>query len=371
MGFDDGVIDSAGRAYLKKKAIDTCINFVGRTISQSEFRLKEEREILKTEDWSYKLNVRPNTDQSAADFWQKVIYKLLYDNEVLIVLSDSSDLLIADSFVRTEYALYDDRFDSVVVKDYMFDRSFFMDEVIYLNYNNEPLENYIAGLFGDYGELFGRMIDSSMRNNQIRGTVEVSSMQGTTEEKNKTLQDYVDRIFKGFKKAVAIVPITKGLEYKEVSGGTNKNSGQSFEEIDKLQKSALNEVAKLIGVPPSLVQGEMANQDSAQETYINFCINPLLKKLEDELNAKVLSKRQFKRGKYFEVVNTNRPKPVKDIVEDSSNIDKLLASGVVNRNFVRSLYGLEPVNGGDEYYVTKNYEQEMKGGDAENEEAEN
>lgn len=367
VGADDGIPDSVGRTYLKKKAIDTCINYVARTISQSEFRLKDKNK-TKTNDWYYKLNVRPNTDESAANFWQKVIYKLIYDNEVLVILSDTGDLLIADSFVRTEYALYPDRFDSVVIKDYMFKRSFLMDEVIYLNYGNEPLENYIVGLFGDYGELFGRMIEASMHNHQIRGTLEVESLQGSKEQQSEALNNYVQKIFKGFKKPIGVVPLGKGLSYNETSGGAGKNNGQSFDEIEKLQKSMLNEVAKLIGIPPSLVQGEMADQDSVQQAYINYCINPLLKKLEDELNAKILTKNQIKRGQHFEVVNTNRSKPVKDLVEDSTNTDKLIASGIMNVNEIRSLYGLEPREGGDTYVMTKNYSQNVEGGEAGNEE---
>ena len=64
----DFVSDTSSRAYLKKMAIDSCLNFVGRTISQSEFRYKEKDKGIKN-DWYYKLNVRPNTDDSASTFW--------------------------------------------------------------------------------------------------------------------------------------------------------------------------------------------------------------------------------------------------------------------------------------------------------------
>ena len=70
----------------------------------------------------------------------KVIRKLIYDNEVLIVVTDSKDLIIADDFVREEYALYDDIFDHIVVGEFEFERSFRMSEVIYLEYNNGPLQ---------------------------------------------------------------------------------------------------------------------------------------------------------------------------------------------------------------------------------------
>src|SRR5699024_11638860 len=84
----------------------------------------------------------------------------------------SSDLLlIADDFDRVEYAVYEDRFKDVMVKDHKFERQFMMSEVFYLTYNNEKIQRYVNELFSDYGELFGRMMDSQLRKNQLRALV--------------------------------------------------------------------------------------------------------------------------------------------------------------------------------------------------------
>ncbi|MFC0232745.1 phage portal protein [Vagococcus entomophilus] len=351
--------DSSNRPYIKRMAIDTCINFVARTISQSEFRLMNDG-VVDRSAWHYKLNVRPNTDQSATTFWQKVIYNLLFDNEVLIVMSDTDDLLIADSYTRNELALYEDTFEGVSVKGYMFNRKFRMNEVIFLEYNNEDLERYVSGLFADYGELFGRMMDASLRNNQIRGTVEVSAVNGTDEQKTTALQKFIDKVFESFKKSVAIVPMTKGLSYNEIQTG---NSKQSFDEIQNAKSAMISEVAKILGIPPALVHGEMADLESNKQSYVEFCINPLLKKIEDELNAKMLEPVEYQKGKQFEVVGINKPDPFKD----SEKIDKVISSGFMNINEARKEYGLPPREGGDVYVITKNYTESsnLKGGEEE------
>lgn len=126
------------RAYLKKMALETCINFIGRAISQSDFRFMKDGK-RQINDWDYLLNIRPNTDQSAAEFWQDFVFKLIHENEVLAILTDSNDLLIADSFDREEYAVFPDVFSNVTVKDYTFNRKFKMVEVIFIPYNNEKL----------------------------------------------------------------------------------------------------------------------------------------------------------------------------------------------------------------------------------------
>lgn len=359
----DLIQETAERAYLKKMAIDTVIDFVGRTVAESEFRMYDEGKLNKS-DWYYKLNVRPNTDTSATTFWQKLIYKLIYDNEVLVVVSDTNDLLIADSFIRTEYALYEDRFSEVVVKDYKFNRSFVMNEVIYLEYNNAKMAGYVDGLFSDYGELFGRMVDRSLRNSQIRGTVKVEQTRDFSDKTTERLQKFVNKLFDAFSNnSIAIVPTTKGIEYEEVSNGSGEN--QSFEEIIKLKTTFTSEVAKLVGVPPALIHGEMADLEENEKAYVKFCIKPLLKKIEDELNAKLFEPKEFLNGSHVDVIGVDKP----NIFELATAIDKLVGSGSFSRNELREKLGEEPVDDPamDTYYITKNYEEvgSLEGGDDE------
>ncbi|QYG31595.1 phage portal protein [Mammaliicoccus sciuri] len=352
--------DTTTKVYLKNMALQTNIEFLARTISQSEFRIMKNNKSIKDKTW-HKLNIRPNTDLSSSDFWQKVIYKLIYENEVLIVQSDTKDLLVADSYDRKEFALYPDRFSHVMVKDFEFERSFEMGEVIYLTYNNNKLSSFVDGLFGDYGEIFGRMISAQMRNNQIRGIVNVDSSKKMDAEEIQKMQDYVNKITSSFStNAVAVAPLTKGFDYQEVSGST-KTGSANFEDLAKLKKSLQDDVAKAIGIPPALINGELADMDNALESYIKFCIKPLIKKIEDELNAKLFTESDVINGRYIKVVGIDK----KDPLEHAESVDKLVSSGTFTRNHVRVMFGEEPSDDAelDNYLVTKNYTESLEGGD--------
>lgn len=352
--------DMTTKVYLKKMALQTNIEFLARTISQSEFRIMNNNKSIKDKTW-HKLNIRPNTDLSSSDFWQKVIYKLIYDNEVLIVQSDTKDLLVADSYDRKEFALYPDRFSHVMVKDFEFERSFEMSEVIYLTYNNNKLSSFVDGLFEDYGEIFGRMISAQMRNNQIRGIVKVDSSKNMDSDELKKMQDYVNKITSSFStNAVAVAPLTKNYDYQEVSGNTKAGSA-SFEDLSKLKKSLQDDVAKAIGIPPALINGELADMDNALESYIKFCIKPLIKKIEDELNAKLFTESDVINGKFIKVVGIDK----KDPLEHAESVDKLVSSGTFTRNHVRVMFGEEPSSDTelDDYLITKNYTKSSKGGE--------
>lgn len=362
--------DTSQKAYLKQMALNTCIEFLARTISQSEFRLTDENnKVIKDSVW-YKLNTRPNTDLSSTDFWQSVIYKLIYDNEVLIIVTDSKDLVIADDFHRKRFALYPDVFEGVTVGEYEFERSFKMDDVLYLTYNNEKLNKFTEGLFADYGEIFGRMINAQLRNYQIRGIINVDSQNVNNEKEITKMQNYVNKVTESFSKnGVAIAPLNKQYAYQDVSSASKGNNAP-FDDLTKLQKAMVDSVAKAIGIPPSLIHGELADLKNALESYSKFCTKPLNKKIEDELKAKLLTQKEVIKGKNLKVIGIDK----KDPLEMAEAIDKLVASSTFTPNQVLVLLGEEPSDDPkmDEYFVTKNYtkanenvvnEEPLEGGD--------
>ncbi|HDT6322118.1 phage portal protein [Staphylococcus aureus] len=363
--FDYDVIeDLSNQAYVKRLALDSCIEFLAKAVAQSQFKVLKGYK-SQMNDTYYKLNVKPNTDMSSDTFWQRVMYKLIYDNEVLIIVSDKKELLIADSFYRKEYALYDDIFESVEVKEYTFNRSFKMDEVIYLKFNNNQIMHLVESLFEDYGKIFGRMIDAQMKNYQIRGIVKTES--SSMEKGQRELMNaFMKKMFKSFSEnQIAIAPLTKGFDYEELSNG--KSNNMAFNEMSDLLKDAIKNVALIIGIPPGLIYGETADLEKNMKIFEKFCLNPLLKKIENELNAKLYNRKEYLEGNRVVVIGVNKKSPL----EHSEAIDKLVSSGSFTRNEVRIMLGEEPSDNPelDEYLVTKNYEKAnengstLKGGD--------
>lgn len=352
------------RWYLKNSAIETNVNLIGRTISLADFKfVKDEKR--QNHDFDYLLNVRPNTSQSAAEFWQEFIYTLLVENEVLVVLSDTNDLLIADNFTRLEYALYEDIFQNVTVKDYTFKRQFKMSEVIYITYNNEKFTKFLDEMFKDYTELFSRMIQTKMHDEQIRAQAEIDSTQRLDKDSQQKLNSFISRMYNSFKEnAFAIVPKTKGFNYTEITGNQIK-SNKSVDELNKLKRDLTSNVANILGVPTSLIHGDMQEYETAIKAYIRFCIKPLVKKIRDELSAKLISKEDYKKGLRLQVYGVSEMNPA----EHAAAIDKLVASGAWSRNEIREKFGDDRVDDPelDKYVLTKNYEtvDTSKGGEDE------
>ncbi|MGE6380001.1 phage portal protein [Peribacillus muralis] len=358
----DLIQDTSKKIHMKQLAIQTCINMIGRTISQSEFYVKKDKKIVKDEMY-YRLNVRPNPNMSASQFWQTVVHKLIYDNECLIIQSDTEDLLIVDSFTRVEYALVNDSFKDVTIKDYTFSRTFQMNDVIYLEYSNKKLSTLFDGLYSDYGELFGRIIEFQNRKNQIRGLVDVEAITDKSEKGQEKLQNYINKIYNAFTyKSVAIVPQQKGFKLEEMKNTTQL---QSVDEVAKVIDGFLDQVAKALGIPVSLLHGDMADVEKPTRNYMTFCIDPFLKKIRDELNGKMIDKKEYLAGMKMETKRVS----YSNMFDVATAVDKLRASGTFNGNELREALGEERVENDpmlDKYVITKNYQESseaLKGGE--------
>lgn len=345
----------AQHIYLKRLAIDTCVNFVARSFTQSEFKVMKGQKANKKADLYYYLNVQPNPNQTASEFWHKFVYKLLTDGEVLAVQTDTGDLVIADAFVHNEMALYPDSFDGVTVGTYTYDRRFYMEDVLYLTYGNAPLSRYVTSLFDDTAELYSRIYEVALRDKQVRGTVKVGALQGTDAQKQAKLQNYIDMIFQQFtKRSVAIVPNTQGLDYEESSNASYSRGTSSIEDLQTIKNQFLDDVAGLIGVPPVLLHGQTAQTDQSRETYMDYCLRPLKVQIEAAANAIFFNRAEYRRGEHIEIVGLDRA----DMTKLAEPLDKLRAGGFVNGDEGRVLLGLDPTGNKEmqEYYVTKNYE---------------
>src|SRR5690625_1182680 len=319
---------------MKRLAIEMCISFLARTISQTEFRVRHKDNYVKDELY-YKLNIRPNKNQTPSTFWQQFISKLIYDNEVLVVVVDDN-LLIADDFQRNEYAIYEDVFFNVVVKDYELRDKFKQSEVLHLKFGNEKLSRLLDSLFYDYGDLFGHILNGQKRKNQLRATVDMDMLTARNKEAQQKLQEFIDNMYESVgKKQYAIIPQQPGFKYEEHSG--NGIAGQSVDEINKVTDGFLDQVAYAVGIPPPLIRGDVADSKGIVKNYMFFGVKPLLKKIADESNAKFLTKDEFIKGKS---VVTREPQ-YRDLFDIATAIDKLISSSAFNGNEIRDEVGYE------------------------------
>ncbi len=340
--------------FYKKLAIDSAVNLIAGGLSRAVFRTFEKGKEVKKNS-HYLFNVQPNVNQNAAEFMRELVYKLVYENECLVIMQDEN-LFIADGFDVTEYALKENMYKNIVVSDYKLDKVFYESDVFYLKLNNRKVTSLIDGLYADYGKLIQSSIGYYKRSNALRATIKLDMHGPLTDKEQEEQEELFNEQAKGFFNAEsgALLPLQDGEEFQEVFSG-NDGRKKDSRDLRALVDDIFDFVAIAFNVPVGLLKGNVAEVEGQTDNYLMFCLSPIAELIKDEINRKYYTKKQYLEKTYLNV-DISMIKYV-DIAKLANALDKLLSSGSHNPNENRDLIGKESIDEdwANKYYITKNY----------------
>lgn len=342
--------------FYKELAINAAINLIANTISNAEFLTFEKGKEVRKDNY-YLFNVEPNQNKSASKFWRDVVYKLIYDNECLVIQNNNM-FYVADSFDVTKFAFKDNIYSNVIIEDYQLNKVFKEDDVLHFELHNEKMKTIIDSLYSSYGKLISASTKYSLRKKAKRGTLEIPSSYPQTEEAQADLEDLLSNRFKRYFEAEggAVLPLTDGLKFTESEERVSNNPSQEGRDIRAFIDDIFDFVAIALNIPPQLLRGEVADTKNIYNDFITGCIKPLAKLLTDEINRKYYGKKSYLEKTYVKL-DTTRIKHV-DISDVANALDVLFRIGANTINDNLRLLGREEID--EEWanvrFVTKNYD---------------
>lgn len=353
----------AASVYTRELAFESAVNLIANSVAKCEFKIYRKNQLFKDDEY-YLWNVEPNKNQNSSEFLKKLINKLYRDNECLVISTDSSEILIADSYEKTDYALVNDLFTNVTVKDYTFKRPFRMNEVLFFKLNNSDLRGLLNGLHADYGKLYEYSKKAFQKSRGQKGVLSISARaQGDANFEENLRKMMQDRFKPYFDADSAVLPLTEGYSYSEQDRKTY--NADSTRDIRAQVDDMFSFTARAFGIPPVLLLGEVINPTMATNQLLTFCIDPLTDLLMEEINRKRFGRKEYLSGNKV-VIDTKTIKHI-DLLEVATSIDKLISSGAFCIDEIRMTVGEEPLGTefGKQHWITKNYERIERGGDTE------
>lgn len=351
---DTIVLDLAVEYHVKRLAVQSCVNLIANTLVRCPIRTYENGKEMFGNN-HYLLNVEPNQNQNASQFFHEFVSKLVLDNECLVIMQNEQ-LYVADSFERKEYAFYENVYKNVVVNDFQLDRQFKESEVLYFELNNKKIKNVIDDLYNSYGKLITAAMNYYKRSNALRVKLKIESTGPQTDEEQANREDMFNSQLKRFLEAegAAAWPEQDDVTLEELQNISN--SGRTSRDIRALVDDIFDFVSTAFLIPKGLIKGDLADVEGQTDNYIMFCIAPIASQIEDEANRKIYKKDGYLKRNYLRV-DTSMIKYT-DIVKLATAMDKLISSGTHSANENRMLIGKEPINEdwANEHYITKNYQ---------------
>lgn len=334
-------------------AFQTAVNLVSNSISKCEFKTYFKGEEVKKQEY-YTWNVEPNKNQNSSEFIHKWITKLYEENECLIIESNGQ-LLIADTYFKKEYALFDCQFSQVSVGEFTFNKTYLMNEVLYYKLNNKDIRKLINGMYETYGKLVSYSMNAYQHSRGTKGIFKYETLPVAGTDERKAFDALInEKISKWLSGDNAALPLGRGQDWKELTQRTY--SSDSTRDIKAMVDDIYDFTGRAFGIPPVLLKGDLANVgDAVINNYLTFCVDPLTDMLQEEINRKRSGYSGFIQGTYLEI-DTKAIKHI-DLLSVSTAIDKLIASGAFCINDIRKLVG-EPVIDEQwawQHWITKNY----------------
>jgi len=347
----------ATEVYYKELAVQACANLIAKTMARAEFRTFLKGQEVR-EDMYYLLNVEPNPNQSASDFWRDAVYRTVTRNEALIIMADNY-LYLADSWNVVPGTFIENLYTEIQLGELREPLRRRESEVLHLRMHNDKAAQVIDGLYNSYAKLITAAQKRYRRNSSKRGFLEVPTNYPQTDKSQKELKDLLENRFKTFfqHEDDAVLPLTGGAKWQELEAtGPAARGTVEGRDIREFINDVFDFTAVAFQVPPQLLKGNVADTHEVMKNFLTFCINPLADMIGDEINRKMYGKRDFKKRSYVKVDTTHiRAVDIKDV---ANALDVLFRIGAYTIDDCLKYLGMEPVGGeiGQQRFVTKNYQ---------------
>lgn len=356
----------AAKAAISDMAIEKAANMIAKAIAKSEFVVWRKGQKSK-DDVYWALNIQPNPNETATEFWITCIRKLLIDQECLIV-NLKGTLYRAYSFQKDNSVTKSKRYTNVVIEvkgdTESLTRTFKAEDVIHLVNPNKKIKEYLKKNLDIYNSILCGLLSAKKIASAPKYTLTVEGGVPLIQRKKEdgsvvtlTIDKYKEEVKRLLEsEGVEILVNQSGLTVNQLQVSTSITS----EEITKMAKEMFTECAYAFDIPVAVFLGAITEKADSTNEFITYAVNWLAEILNDSMNMALVGKKSYLDGEKI-WIDMSKYKHV-DVIESAANLDKLRAIGF-NLDEIFEMVGWEPL--GTEFskqrVITKNYTNELGG----------
>ena len=342
-----------------------CVQILSESVANLPVQYMRMKEGIYVEDKNnrldYLLNVQPDKAMSAFDFWCGVVQHVLIDGNAYIVPVYSPVTMDIDRLVLCGRG--------TVSHDTLNDKYKICDSVngIYGNYDEDEVI-HIKGLITNETKsgvsvlTYARLTldiastgDSETLNRfanggNVRGLVSNDmSVRGFGEYQDKQLEKTAEDIDTRFQGGERIVSLPGQVDFKQIS---LSSTDMQFLES---RKFTVRDICRFFGVHPSFVFDDTSNNyksaEMANVAFLSNTLNPLLRKIENELLRKLISPSLSSRRR---IQFDRKGLYACDLESKVRYQSQTIGAGIYTVNEWRREENKPPVEGGDTVLVSAN-----------------
>lgn len=308
----------------------------------------------------YLLNVRPSQRFTAYEMWKNAVADILLRGNAYIVPTYGIKDIVSLTLLSPDSCTYEPLSDTYTVQDDIngIYGTFASDEIIHLR--NVSIDGGYTGLstlffaskvLGIAAETDDQQKEMFEPGATLRGFIsgEKSVTEGLGALQDDQLSDASEQVQNEINSGKRIFSLPGMMKFNQLQ--------LTPADLKILESKVLNlrEIARFFGCPPDKLfeqnSTNYAASQNSQTVFLSDTLQPMLAKIENELNVKLLTRNESRRTQikfsfddYFK----------SDLDSKANYYQKMIANGIYTVNDCRLMEGREPVEGGDKALVTCN-----------------
>lgn len=319
------------KMHLAAMAQEKAACMIAKAIAKSEIVLTDGENRRKDSEY-YRLNIRPNDNQTGTDFWFQVARELVMTGDCVIVRMQNGKYYRVSSYTVDQYVMFPKTYSNIVLTDGFneFNMRFSVssDDILHLRYSSEKLRLWTETMLSSLDDAMNAIqaLETLSHTPLLKYKIDASLQFRRRTADGKDVKLTLDDVLEEFKqkidgKKLAIIPEQAGtsLEFMDIKTSVSPSDAASMADIIN------KECAAAYDIPLGVFNGQITEQSDATNEFITYAVSPVAEIINDTLNAKLVGESDYLRGErafvwlaHFKHV---------DVMDAAPQLDKLRAIG--------------------------------------------
>ena len=319
------------KVQLAVMAQEKAAGMIAKAIAKSEIVLTKGEKRRKDQEY-YKLNIRPNDNETGTDFWFNVARELVATGDCVVVRMPNGKYYRANSYQMDDYVLFGKTYSNIVITDgyneVQLRYGVSSDDIMHFRYGTAKMRKFTDNVLNNLNDALSAVqsLETIANTPLLKFKVDANLQFRRRTVDGKEIRLTLDNVLDEFKekidgKKLAIITEQTGtsLEFMDVKKQV------TAAEVGALADIINKECAAAYDIPLGVFNGQITEQSDATNEFITYAVSPVAEVINDTLDAKLVGEKDYIEGErafvwlaHFKHV---------DVIDASPNLDKLRAIG--------------------------------------------
>lgn len=290
------------KVQLAVMAQEKAAGMIAKAIAKSEIVLTK-GEMRRKDEAYYRLNIRPNDNETATDFWFNVARELVATGDCVVVRMQNGKYYRANSYQMDDYVLFSKTYSNIALTDgyneVQLRYGVSSDDIMHFRFGTDKMRKFTDNVLDNLNDALNAVqsLETIANTPLLKFKVDANLQFRRRTADGKEVRLTLDNVLDEFKqkidgKKLAIITEQTGtsLEFMDIKKQVTAS------EVASLADTINKECAAAYDIPLGVFNGQITEQSDATNEFITYAVSPVAEVINDTLNAKLVGERDYING---------------------------------------------------------------------------